>query len=217
MNIDDPTATRVQPQRRDGHPLRGALGLALVALLGFGLVYSLLGAGLGGLLFPQAASGSLVERDGRIVGSLLVAQPFAGKGYFQPRPSAAGYDPMNLAGSNQSRTNPGLRAYIDAATVDVVAREGISRASVPDELVTRSGSAIDPHLSPEGAAIQVRRVAHARGLTPQAVEAMVRVHTEPPQLGVFGRHRINVLALNLALDAAAPMAQGGSDTPGTQH
>lgn len=182
--------------------LRASVGLAAVTLLVFGLAYSLLAVGLGGMLFPQAASGSLIERDGAIVGSALVAQPFAADIYFQPRPSASGYDPMALAGSNQARTHPGMRARVEAARAAVASREGLPLAQVPGDLVTQSGGAIDPHVSPLAAQIQVARVARARGLDPQAVDTLVREHTEGRQWGLFGQPRVNVLALNLALDEA---------------
>lgn len=217
MTVIDSTSVRLPPLHRTG-VLRASLGLAAVTLLGFGLAYSLVAVGIGGLLFPHAAGGSLVERDGQVVGSSLVAQPFASDGYFQPRPSAAGYDLMALAGSNQARTNPDLRARIEQARAAVSEREGVDPASVPGDLITRSGGAIDPHLSPEAAAIQVARVAHARGLTPQAVQALVGANTEGPQWGLFGQSRVDVLALNLALDATTPAArQGHRQTAGTSH
>ena len=179
---------------------RPALALAGVALLGFGLLYSLAGAGLGSLLFPHQAGGSLIERDGRVIGSSLVAQPFADDRYFQSRPSAAGYDVMALAGSNQARTNPDLRTRIDEARAAIAAREGVAPADVPSDLVTQSGGGIDPHLSPAAIRIQSARVARARGLPVDEVERLVAAHTEGPQFGVLGAPRINVLELNLALD-----------------
>ncbi|MFO6420888.1 potassium-transporting ATPase subunit KdpC [Hylemonella sp. W303a] len=181
--------------------LRAPLGLALVSLLVFGLLYAIAVAGLGGLLFPRTATGSLIEREGRVVGSALAAQPFADARYFQPRPSAAAYDPMALAGSNQARSNPDLRQRIADARVAVAAREGISPEAVPGDLLTQSGSGIDPHISPEGARVQIARVARARGLDADQVGQLVARHTEGPQLGLFGQPRVNVLVLNLALDA----------------
>jgi K+-transporting ATPase ATPase C chain len=179
---------------------RASLVLALVTLLGFGLLYSLAGTGLGRMLFPHQATGSLIEREGRVVGSSLVAQPFADDRYFQSRPSAAKYDVMALAGSNQARTNPDLRARIDEARAAVVAREGVAPADVPGDLVTQSGGGIDPHLSPAAVRIQIARVARARGIEAAEVERLVAAHTEAPQFGVLGAPRINVLELNLALD-----------------
>lgn len=184
-----------------GSLLRASIGLSLAALLLFGLAYSLLATGLGRALFPHQATGSAIERDGRVVGSALVAQPFADARYFQPRPSASNYDVMALAGSNQARTNPDLRKRIDATRAAVAAREGIDPADVPGDLVTQSGGGIDPQISPQAARIQVARVARARHLDEVEVRALVARYTEGPQLGLFGQPRVNVLALNLALDA----------------
>ncbi|MCD2513730.1 potassium-transporting ATPase subunit KdpC [Comamonas endophytica] len=195
-----------QPATSTAGLLRGALGLGVITLAGFGFLYSLAGVGLGQALFPAAANGSVVEREGRVVGSALVAQPFAGAGYFHPRPSAAGYNPMALAGSNQARTHAELRARVDAARAAVAQREGVAAGEVPSDLVTQSGSGSDPHLSPQAVAIQVGRVAGARGMERAALEALVARHTEPRQWGVLGAPRINVLALNLALDRTAGTA-----------
>ncbi|MDR7100059.1 K+-transporting ATPase ATPase C chain [Lysobacter niabensis] len=181
--------------------MRAPLLLAGITLVGFGLLYSLAGTALGRVLFPDAATGSVITRGDRIVGSALVAQPFGDARYFQPRPSAASYDPMAAAGSNQARSNPDLRKRIDEAVVAVAAREGIAAADVPAELVTQSGGGLDPHITPAGAKVQVARVAKARGLDQATVEKLVADATEAPQLGVLGQPRINVLRLNLALDA----------------
>ena len=180
---------------------RASLMLALVTLLGFGLLYSLAGAGLGTVLFPHQAGGSLIERDGQVIGSSLVAQPFADDRYFQSRPSAAKYDVMALAGSNQARTNPDLRSRIDEARIAVATREGVAPDAVPGDLVTQSGGGIDPHLSPAAVRIQIARVARARGIEAAEVERLVAAHTEAPQFGALGAPRINVLELNLAMDA----------------
>jgi K+-transporting ATPase ATPase C chain len=183
--------------------LRASIGLALAALLLFGLGYSLIATGVGRALFPQAATGSLIERGGRVVGSVLVAQPFAADRYFQPRPSAASYDPMALSGSNQARTNPDMRKRVDEARKAVAAREGVAPEAVPSDLVTQSGGGIDPHISPEAARIQVARVAKARGLSTERIESLLAQRVEGRQLGLFGQPRVNVLELNLALDALA--------------
>lgn len=186
---------------QDDIDLRAPLLLAIVILVAFGLLYSLAGTGLGRMLFPIQATGSLAEHDGHVVGSTLVAQPFAGARYFQPRPSAANYDPMAAAGSNRARSNPDLQKRIAEAIAAVAAREGIVPARVPDDLVTESGGGLDPDISPAGAQVQVARIAKARGLEPGAVEALVARATEAPQFGVLGQPRVNVLRLNLALDA----------------
>lgn len=185
----------------DRSPLRASLMFTVVILVGFGLMYSLVGAVLGGLLFPHQATGSIVTVDGKARGSALVAQPFGDARYFQPRPSAANYDPMAAAGSNMARSNPDLRKRIDELTQQVAQREGISATQVPGELVTQSGGGLDPHLSPVGAQVQIARVAKARGLSEADVAAVVAAHTEAKQFGVLGEARVNVLQLNLALDA----------------
>lgn len=181
--------------------LRAPLAFAGIVLLVFGFGYALLGTGLAGALFPAAANGSLVERDGRVVGSALVAQPFADARYFRPRPSAAGYDPMAAAGSNQARGNPDLHKRLDAAVAEIAAREGIAADDVPLDLATQSGSGLDPDISPAAARVQIARVARARGLAPAQVARVVEAMTEAPQFGVLGAPRVNVLRLNLALDA----------------
>lgn len=191
----------------DGGTLRGALGLTFVSLVGFGLLYPLAGVGLGQALFPDKASGSIIERNGHAVGSALVAQEFKGETYFQSRPSAAGYNPMALSGSNQARTNPELRKRIDEARAAVAEREGVAPSAVPSDLVTQSGGGIDPHISPEAAAIQVARIARKRGIERGVVEQLVARHTEGKQFGLLGQERVNVLLLNLALDAKAVPAQ----------
>ncbi|HRD34483.1 MAG TPA: potassium-transporting ATPase subunit KdpC [Rhodocyclaceae bacterium] len=202
MLIDTPaTQISVQPQSRHGGLLRASLGLAGIALLLFGLGYSLIATGIGRALFPQAATGSVIERHGQVVGSALVAQPFASDRYFQPRPSAASYDPMALAGSNQARANFDLRKRVDETRAAVAAREGVDPAAVPGDLVTQSGGGIDPHINPEAVRIQIARVAKARNLSPERIESLLAQHVEGKQLGLFGQPRVNVLQLNLALDA----------------
>lgn len=194
------TAHAAVPEDRTS--LRGALVFTAVILLGFGLLYSLVGAVLGRALFSHQATGSIVTVDGRARGSELVAQPFADARYFQPRPSAAGYDPMAAAGSNLARSNPDLRKRIAELTHEVARREGIAPSQVPADLVTQSGSGMDPHLSPAAVQVQVARVARARGLGDAEVAALAARHVEAPTLGVLGEPRVNVLELNLALDAA---------------
>jgi K+-transporting ATPase ATPase C chain len=188
--------------------LRGAIGLAAISLVGFGLLYSLAGVGLGQALFPSKANGSLIERDGKVVGSSLVAQPFADARYFQPRPSAAGYDPMAVAGSNQARTNPDMRKRIDQALTGAAQRNGVDPSAVAGDLVTQSGGGIDPHISPQAAALQADRVARARGFGRDQIQGLIARHTENKQLGLLGQPRVNVLELNLALDDLASPASG---------
>ncbi len=165
-----------------------------------GLVYPTVATLLGGWLFPHQAGGSLIERDGRVVGSSLVAQPFADTRYFQPRPSAASFDPRALSGSNLASSNPALRERLAKDSAAVATRDGVPAQSLPGDLITASASGIDPHVSPAGAQIQVKRVAQARGLPADEVAALVHRHTARRTFGVLGESRVNVLELNLALD-----------------
>lgn len=193
------------PQPHDNGVLRASLAFAAVILLGMGLLYSLAGTALGRGLFPQQASGSIVTVDGKAVGSSLIAQPFVDPRYFQPRPSAASYDPMAAAGSNMARSNPDLRKRIEETTAAVAARDGIDASEVPGDLVTQSGGGLDPHISPAAAQVQLARVAKMRGLDAARVAQLVVQATEAPQFGVLGQPRVNVLRLNLLLDAHARM------------
>ena len=180
--------------------LRAALCFAPIALLVFGLGYSLLATLLGNVLFPHQAHGSLVIHDGRVIGSSLVAQPFFADRYFQPRPSAASFDPMATAGSNQAWSNPDLQQRQQEARETIAKREGITPEDVPNDLITQSGSGTDPHISPAAALVQVARVANARGLAPEVVQQLVQQYCEFPEFGLYGQERINVLLLNVALD-----------------
>ncbi|UXA70262.1 potassium-transporting ATPase subunit KdpC [Xanthomonas prunicola] len=202
------------PLRDDG-ALRGSLILAVFTLFGLGLAYSLVATGITGALFSEQATGSLLRVDARVVGSALVAQPFTDARYFQPRPSAAKYDLTAASGSNQARSNPDLLARLAATRAQVAKRDGIAPEAVPGELLTQSGSGLDPHLSPAGAQVQIRRVATARGLSEQRVAGLVQAATEAPQFGLLGQPRVNVLALNLALDKAGT-AESGSKHGATQ-
>lgn len=197
-----PAGTPAVQHLQGASMLRGALGLAALALAGCGFLYSLAGVGLGQALFPEQAEGSMIVRDGKLAGSALVAQPFGGPGYFQARPSAANYDPMALAGSNAARTNPDMRKRLEETRAAIAAREGVAVETVPSDLATQSGGGIDPHISPQAARIQMARVARERKLAPEEVARLVEQHTEAPQFGLLGQPRVNVLALNLALDRA---------------
>ncbi|CAD0361778.1 potassium-transporting ATPase subunit KdpC [Xanthomonas sp. WHRI 8391] len=208
MTISSNTNLSTSLPLRDDGALRGSVMLALFILLGLGLSYSLIATGITGALFPAQAHGSLLRVDARVVGSALVAQPFADARYFQPRLSAAKYDPTAAAGSNQARSNPDLQARIAATRAEVAARDGIAPGAVPSELLTQSGSGLDPHLSPAAVQVQLRRVANARGWPEQRVAALVQAATEHPQFGLLGQPRVNVLSLNLALDAAGNRKSG---------
>jgi K+-transporting ATPase ATPase C chain len=184
--------------------LRPAIGLSLVSLLGFGLLYSSVATGLGQLLFPAQSNGSLIEKSQRIEGSSLVAQNFQNPRYFMSRPSAANYDPMAMSGSNLAVTNPELKAKIEQRLVDTAKANHVDENQIPSDLVTASGSGIDPHISPEAAQLQVERIAQLRHLSTQQVMNIVHQHTESKQFGLLGQARVNVLELNLALDQLHP-------------
>ena len=143
-------------------------------------------------------------RDGKAVGSSLVAQNFVSDRYFQSRPSAANYDPRALSGSNLASSNPALRERMTEASKTIAARENIFAAEIPVDMITMSGSGIDPHISPEAAKVQINRVAKARGLTGEQVQAVIDANTQMPTLGILGQARVNVLQLNMALDAITP-------------
>ena len=136
-----------------------------------------------------------------MVGSSLVAQPFADARYFAPRPSAAGYNPVGAAGSNWGASNPALHERMAADSAAAAARDGLPAGELPSELISASGSGLDPHITPAAAQLQAARVARARGWPEAEVLTLVQAHTEPPMLGFYGGARINVLQLNLALDA----------------
>lgn len=183
-----------------GQTLRASLGLLIFTLVGCGAVYSAIATGAGQVLFNNQANGSLIEINQKVVGSTLVAQPFVGNEYFHPRPSAANYDPMAMAGTNLARTNPELQKQIDAQILAVKKQDQTGNTPIPSDLVTKSGSGIDPHISPEAAQLQVARVAQARHLDLKVVGGLLQKHIEPMQFGVLGQARVNVLELNIALD-----------------
>lgn len=175
-----------------------ALYLAFTVFLGVG--YSLLVTGIGQAVFPGQAHGSLIETDGRVIGSELLGQPFQGEGYFHPRPSYAGdgYDAASSGASNLGATSARLKAEVTARAEAAGASAG---RPVPIDMVTGSGSGLDPHISPAGAAFQVPRVAAARGLDEAAVRTLVVAHTKGRTFGILGEPRVDVLALNRALDS----------------
>lgn len=185
----------------DGGGWLRALRFALLSIAVFGLAFPLIATLIGQTLFPVQARGSLIERDGVVVGSALVAQPFADARYFQSRPSAANYDPKALAGSNWAPSNPQLRERVAASSAAIAARDSAATRDIPADLVTASGSGIDPHISPAAAQFQIVRVARARNLPPARVQALVAENTLAPTWGLLGQARVNVLQLNLALDA----------------
>ena len=187
---------------------RASLVMLVLMTVLLGLAYPLAMVGVAGAAFPGQAGGSLLQKDGKVVGSSLIGQSFTGEGYFHGRPSATSDTdpadptktvaaPYNAAASAASNLGPTSRALIDRVKEDA---DRLGKG-VPVELVTTSGSGLDPHVSPEGAAWQVARVAKARGLPEADVRALVVQHTEGRMYGLLGEPRVNVLQLNLALDA----------------
>jgi K+-transporting ATPase ATPase C chain len=182
--------------------LRPAVVLFVLFSVLTGLAYPAAVTGLAAGLFAAKAGGSLIVHDGKVVGSSLIGQPFSGPGYFWGRLSATGPMPYNAAASSGSNLGPTNPALIEAATGRIKALRAADSAPdpVPVDLVTASGSGLDPQISPAAAYYQVPRIAKARGLAPERVRALVDAGIEQPQLGFLGETRINVLALNLALD-----------------
>lgn len=181
-----------------------AARFAIMTVLLFGLLVPTVATLAGSLLFPSQANGSLLLRDGTAVGSSLVAQQFVGDGYFHARPSAADYDPRAMAGSNLAASNPALRERMLIGASGIAARENVPVSAIAIDMITASGSGIDPHVSAEAAKIQLARVAQARGLSVPQVQALVDANTHEASFGVLGQDRVNVLELNLALDAITP-------------
>ncbi|TCO81208.1 K+-transporting ATPase ATPase C chain [Plasticicumulans lactativorans] len=184
---------------------------AIVALAGLtlltGLVYPLAVTALAQLLFPHQAGGSLIVVQEHVRGSQLLGQAFTDPGHFWSRPSATAPFPYNAAasgGSNLAPSNPALAAAVAARVQALRDADPGNPRPIPVDLVTASASGLDPHISPAAADYQVERVARARGLAPQQLQALVAAHTEPRVLGVLGEARVNVLALNLALDGLQP-------------
>jgi K+-transporting ATPase ATPase C chain len=184
-----------------------AVLMTFVTTILLGVGYPLLVTALA-RLWPDKADGQLISRNGTIVGSRIIAQPFTGEAYFHPRPSAAGnngYDPTNSGGSNFGPTNQKL---IDRVKSQVATLEAENPGKpVPVDLVTTSGSGLDPHITPAGADFQVPRVAKARGMSEVDLRKLVQDHTEGRQLGFLGEPRVNVLELNLALDEKFPVSK----------
>jgi K+-transporting ATPase ATPase C chain len=179
-------------------------------LLGIGYPYAV--AGLAQLLFRDKANGQLITQDGRVIGSRIIGQPFTGESYFHSRPSAAGtgYDASSSGASNFGPTNQKLIDRVTADTASLAKANGGN--PVPIDLVTASGSGLDPHITPAAAEYQVPGIARDRGISEPQLRALIAQHTESRQLGVFGEPRVNVLELNLALDASAPRHTDASQT-----
>jgi K+-transporting ATPase ATPase C chain len=166
-----------------------------------GVIYPLVITGVAQLAFRAKANGSLIDRDGKIIGSELLAQQFTGEKYFWPRPSAGSYATVPSGVSNLGPTSAALQSNVVARAAAIRAANKLpADATVPADLLFTSGSGLDPHVSPEAARLQVARVASARGVSEEPITALVEKLIEPPQLGFLGEPRVNVLLLNLALD-----------------
>lgn len=183
--------------------LRPALMTLLLLTIITGLLYPLAVTGVAQALFPRQANGSLIVQNGQVLGSSLIGQPFDDPKYFWSRPSATSPFPYNAAasgGSNLGPTNPALIKAMQARVATLTAADPDNPLPIPVDLITASGSSLDPHLSPAAADYQVRRVARARGMDEDVVRRLVAEHTEGRQWGVLGEPRVNVLLVNLALD-----------------
>lgn len=180
-----------------------AVLMTLVTTILFGLIFPLVITGLAQVLFPKQANGELISRNGTLVGSKLIGQQFSSPGYFHSRPSMAGtgYDAGNSGASNLGPTNQSLITRVQADADRLQAEN--PGTPIPTDMLTTSGSGLDPHISPEAAEFQVPRVAKERGVTPDTIREAIRQHTEARQFGFLGEARVNVLELNLALDELA--------------
>ena len=182
--------------------IRPAIVLTILLSAVTGLAYPLAITGAAQAAFPAQANGSRITQDGVLIGSDLIGQNFSAPQYFWPRPSATGPEPYNAAASTGSNIGPTGKALVERVAAAVTAT---GQSAVPADAVTTSGSGLDPHISPQYAAMQVARVATARGVEIAAVQTILADVTETPILGIFGEPRVNVLRLNLALDKAAPL------------
>jgi potassium-transporting ATPase KdpC subunit len=186
--------------------LNSAIGLFTLLTVLTGLIYPLAVTGIGQTVFPHQAKGSLILQDGRVLGSELIGQPFADPKYFWGRPSATPPFPYNAAASSGSNLGPLNPVLLDAVKARVEAlrqADPSQQGPIPIDLVTASGSGLDPHISPAAAEYQISRVAKARKLDPKMVRELVAKYTEGRQLGILSEPRVNVLKLNLALDGRA--------------
>jgi K+-transporting ATPase ATPase C chain len=187
-----------------------AILMTVATTILLGIIYPLVVTGIAQLIFPKRANGQLIQRDGATIGSSIIAQGFSSAAYFHPRPSFAGsgYDPTNTNGSQLGPTN---RKLIDRVKDDVANAQGENpNMPVPIDLVTGSGSGLDPHITPANAEFQLPRVAKERGITVDQLRALVAKHTEGRQLGFLGEARVNVLELNLELDRRFPTKRQAS-------
>lgn len=190
------------------HQLRPAFAMIVVMTLLTGIAYPLAMTGIAQAIVPQAANGSLIDRDGTVIGSRLIAQDFKGGGYLHPRPSAGDYSTMPTSASNLGPTSAALADTIATRRADWQAQNG---GDAPVDAVTASASGLDPDISPDNARGQAARIATARGLPVADVQQIIDAQTEPRWLGLYGQPRVNVLLTNLALDAAHPLPSAAQD------
>lgn len=191
--------------------LRPAIVMTLVLCVITGVLYPAIVTAVAQVVFPRQANGSMISENGRVIGSALLGQSFQGGGYFHGRPSAAGigYDATASGGTNKGPTDAKLAdTLIAQAVASVVATDGGMKGQIPSDMVTSSGSGLDPDISPANALLQIARVATARSAPDSTVRALVARHTKPRQLGLLGEPTVNVLSLNLALDSLFPRPFG---------
>jgi K+-transporting ATPase ATPase C chain len=189
--------------------LRPAIALLAIMTVLTGVAYPLAMTGIGQALFPHQANAALITRDGAVVGSEHIGQTFTRPEYFHGRPSAVGYDAASSGGTNLAPTNRELVDAVAERARRLAAETGVER--IPVDLVTSSASGLDPHISPDSAHLQIKRVAEARGLPAAELRRIVNEHIDAPLLGVFGAPAVNVLKLNLALDERAPLPETKQD------
>jgi K+-transporting ATPase ATPase C chain len=184
-----------------------AILMTIVTTVLLGLVYPLVVTGLAQVIFPDQANGQLIKKDGVIVGSRIIGQPFGGPGYFHSRPSAAGAAGYDAGGSSGSNLGPTNQKLIDRVKADVEKLKAENPGQpIPIDLVTTSGSGLDPHISPAAAEFQIPRIARERKMSESEVRRIIAAHTEGRQFGFLGEPRVNVLELNLDLDKLKPIS-----------